>query len=199
MIHAMVHKRLFVFYSNQSCCDLISSTILNVFSFDHDSDIDSFEQSEKKLVLQRSGSITSPGMRKNSVLSLNSNIAKVAPVLQKKAFTQELTCSDIVFTVLNISLGRIEPLIDDLYKEVNSLINDMSRRLENERMEVMERQYIAKQCVIDFELEIQNKLDLLEAVNVFNQSGVVRLWEVPFKIKFLENRLETKQKMLFKA
>jgi hypothetical protein len=178
MIHAMVHKRLFVFYSNQSCCDLISSTILNVFSFDHDSDIDSFE---------------------NSVLSLNSNIAKVVPVLQKKAFTQELTCSDIVFTVLNISLGRIEPLIDDLYKEVNSLINDMSRRLENERMEVMERQYIAKQCVIDFELEIQNKLDLLEAVNVFNQSGVVRLWEVPFKIKFLENRLETKQKMLFKA
>lgn len=83
-------------------------------------------------------------MRKNSILSLNSNLAKAAPVLQKKTFTQELTCSDIVFTVLNISLGRIEPLIDDLYKEVNSLINDMSRRLENERMEVMERQYIAK-------------------------------------------------------
>lgn len=40
---------------------------------------------------------------------------------------------------------------------------------------------------------------MLDAVNVFNQKGVVRLWEVPFKIKFLENRLETKQKMLYKA
>lgn len=49
MIHAMVHKRLFVFYSNQSCCDLITSTILNVFSFDHDSDMDSFEQEPKKV------------------------------------------------------------------------------------------------------------------------------------------------------
>ena len=45
---------------------------------------------------------------------------------------------------MNIALNKIEPTVVGLFNEVNSLVNDMGKRLENERNEVTERTYIAK-------------------------------------------------------
>lgn len=59
-------------------------------------------------------------------------------------------CFDIVFTVLNIAMNKIEPNVSDLAAEVNSIASDIGKRSASERMEVINRTYRAKLDTIDF-------------------------------------------------
>lgn len=63
--------------------------------------------------------------------------------------SQSIMCTDIIFTVLNIALNKIEPSVTALCSEVQSIANDIGKRKEAERMEVVERTFNAKQGTID--------------------------------------------------
>lgn len=98
-------------------------------------------------------------------------------------------CTDVIFTIFNIALTKIEPLVERLGNEVNALAVDAGKRKGSERLEVMNRTFNAKQDTIDCMQEIQNKTEFLTKMNEFNSRSVVSLNEVPFKIKFLTQRL----------
>ena len=95
-------------------------------------------------------------------------------------------CFDIVFTVLNIAMNKIEPNVVELSKEVNSIASDIGNRTQYERMEVIGRTYRAKLDTIDFIQEIKNKIKFFRVISQFHSRSAVALYEVPFNIKFLE-------------
>lgn len=98
-------------------------------------------------------------------------------------------CTDIIFTIYNIALNKIEPIVDLLSREINALSIDVGKRKGNERIDVMNRIFMAKYEALEAAEEVENKLEFLATLNDFTNKSIVSLNEVPFKVKFLTRRL----------
>jgi hypothetical protein len=98
-------------------------------------------------------------------------------------------CTDIIFTIYNIALNKIEPIVDLLSREINALSIDVGKRKGNERIDVMNRIFTAKYEALEAAEEVENKLEFLATLNDFTNKSIVSLNEVPFKVKFLTRRL----------
>lgn len=72
--------------------------------------------------------------------------------------TQEVMCTDIIFTLFNIALNKIEPIVCDLTNEINALSIDVGKRKGSERLEVMNRTFTAKYGTLESIEEIDNKM-----------------------------------------
>jgi hypothetical protein len=60
--------------------------------------------------------------------------------------------------MLNYATCKVESACDSLAKEVAACNNDVGKRHENERMEVVKRVYMAKELCFEFGQEVENKL-----------------------------------------
>ena len=67
-------------------------------------------------------------------------------------------CTDIIFTLFNIALNKIEPIVGDLTNEINALSIDVGKRKGSERLEVMNRTFTAKYGTLESIEEIDNKM-----------------------------------------
>jgi hypothetical protein len=82
----------------------------------------------------------------------------------------------VLFSLLNFTMKRVETTVDQLYKEAIALNTDILKRTLNERFEVLQRAYIAKEMTIDLEQELAtqalfyNSLDCFERRTMYANS-----------------------------
>lgn len=135
VIHAFIHKRVFIFYTKPQMFLDLSKMLTEAFGF---------SKMLNEIQIQK--------VRQQT-------IGEVDLFVQN---CEALVCTDIIFALLNDAFNKTEPIVYGFTMEAKKLNTDIDKRKENERIEVIGRACIAKEMTIELLQEIKNKSDLLE-------------------------------------
>ena len=96
MVHALIHKCVFIFHKKEQVFQDLSQMILNVFRFEsvQSDQASMYQTTERKLLL-------------NSLELMRNRESEASSEYQ-----EDLRCSDIIFVVLNYVFNRTEPLVN---------------------------------------------------------------------------------------
>ena len=83
-----------------------------------------------------------------------------------------------------------EPIVCGFSEESAKLNADTLLRRANERSEVIDRAYIAKELSIELRRELENKYAFLQQMFIFDKRSAVMYYESALKMNVLESRLK---------
>ena len=213
VVHALIHRKMFIFYQKQQMLIDISDMLINVFGFQPNDKKDTviriseqpakvpndsrqsrvstvYEELYKQNIGQQLRDQQIQARQKMSEINASRSMTMQKTTMIGLSDSEEpLLCTDIIFALLNDAFNRTEPIVQGFTGESKALNSDVARRKASERIEVIGRAYIAREMCIELQKEISNKLDFLHNVEHLGIKSGVNFYETAIKIRFLQGRL----------